>query len=364
MGDYLDAHGDDYEQVLCTDTRDVIFQGDVFESFAGYTNWLGCVTEYADIGKNTCNYDWLTDLFGQEEADKLSDKKIICSGTVLGTVNEMKIFCRELWKILQHKTTDIFDQGVMNYLVYNNLLPIENLFGIDCVSGEIFTCGLVKNNQIRGDKILREDGGVPAVVHQYDRHAELVGLVDGIYRDKNFQGDANFSDVRSVIEQTSYFLQAGKIDDAARFYMNNLTSGANFGGNIDRLLKIWQLVLQRPTTPAVGYLELAVQDALMNVGNFSPQQLNFIFPALIHSIKNQRTILPQFKIFVCQGLVNIVEQTIQLHAAEQCFEYLKIIEELTVPLDKNFYLLAAKANRIFGRKDAALAAYTKALELG
>ena len=28
---YIDAHGDEYDQIFITDTRDVIFQGDIFE---------------------------------------------------------------------------------------------------------------------------------------------------------------------------------------------------------------------------------------------------------------------------------------------------------------------------------------------
>ena len=172
--DFLEVHGDEYEQIFITDTRDVIFQSDVFEQFAGLSNWLGCVTEVGDIRGsttgNTINYEWIVSCFGKDEAEKIADQKVICCGTVIGSAAEMKILCRELWKILAHKTTDVFDQAVMNCLAYNGLLPIENLLEIAFDDGAIFTNGLIMNNATRGDFILRSDGGIPAVVHQNDRH--------------------------------------------------------------------------------------------------------------------------------------------------------------------------------------------------
>ena len=205
FGDYLSEHGENFAQVFITDTRDVIFQGDVFARFNGLTNWLGLTTEADDIGGHRTgdkiNYNWLTDCFGKAVADALADKKIICSGTVIGSSREMKIFCRELWKILEHKTSDVFDQAATNYLAWHNLLPVENLIEIDVMSGEIFTGGLVPDIKIRGEKILRGDGGIPAVVHQYDRHKETFQLVDRIYHSKNFQADDRFTDMRSALEQ-------------------------------------------------------------------------------------------------------------------------------------------------------------------
>ena len=61
FADFLEIHGDNYEQVFITDTRYVVFQGDVFEKFKDYRNWLGYVTEADDIRGsklgNRCNYE-------------------------------------------------------------------------------------------------------------------------------------------------------------------------------------------------------------------------------------------------------------------------------------------------------------------
>ena len=365
---FLEAHGADYGQVILCDIRDVIFQSDVFKPSAELTNWLGVATEADDIrgskSGSRFNYNWLRDCFGAAEADKIADKKIICCGTVIGSSDAMEIYCRELWKIVGNNLNLVCDQAATNYLVWNGLLPIENVFELDVTDGEIFTAGLFNHFntiEIRDDKILRGDGGVPSVVHQYDRNADLVRLVDRIYRDKNFEPDPRFDDARSLLEQTNQLLTLGKVDNAARFCMN--TSPANFNGQSNRLLKIWQFVLQRPLTPAVGYLELWAQNALMSARNISVPQLNQICSTLIHADKNRRPFLPQLKIFLYQGLVNIIEQAINTKAAAPCFECIKIIETLDLPLNKDFYLLAAKVNRIFGRKTEAVAAYTKAVEL-
>ena len=361
--DFLEAYGNKYEQVLITDTRDVIFQGDVFAPFKNYSSYLGYTTERQLIGDDKVyNYRWIESCFGKAEAEKLADKKAICAGTVIGTVNEMKLFCHKMWEIVNKTPNNNFDQGTMNYLVYNNLLPIENLIEIDTFTGEIFTNGVIKENKIRDDKILRGDGGVPAVVHQYDRHGDLVQLADNIYRDRNFQA-ADFADVRSNLEQVKQLLFFGKLNEAARLYMKNFLDGANFDTNTELLLKLWEMLLNLPLTPAVGYLELSTQSALASVKVFSVRHVNTICLLLKHSIKNQRSVDFRFVNFIANALLNLSEQSLNNGDSAQCFYCFELIKSLDLPPQKDFYLMQAKAYRTFGKKEEALAAYKKVLEL-
>ena len=164
---YLDAHGDEYAQIFITDTRDVIFQGDIFDDFKGYSNFLCYATEADDLrgtkSGSRLNYDWLCDCFGKEEADKLLDKKIVCAGSALiGTPRAVKIFLEKLLALRDPTKKTAFDQAAFNYLIHNNLIPIENLIESDVVSGAIYTNALILDNKIRGDKILRGDSGVPS----------------------------------------------------------------------------------------------------------------------------------------------------------------------------------------------------------
>lgn len=365
--DYLEAHGDEYEQVLCTDTRDVIFQDDIFKSFKGYLKYLGYTTEDDDIrGSKTgvnLNYRWLAEYFNKQEADKLADKQIICVGTVIGTVDEMKIFLRMMIKYIPRPGHGA-DQVTQQYFTYNDLLPIDNLIEIDTYSGEIFTSYLFHEThpvETRGDKILRGDGGIPAVVHQYDRQKSLVQLVDNVYRDRNFQADERFTDPRSVVEQVKQLVYIGKTDEAARIFMG--VHGANFDGNVELLIKIWEMLLNRPLTPVVGYLELSMQNALASVKNFPIQYLNATCSMLTYSIKNRRTVDPQLVQFIAGSLMNLAEQSLNARNAEFCFFCTNAIKSFDLPPNKDFYLLQAKAYRTFGRKDEALAAYQKALDL-
>ena len=223
--DFLEAHGDDYAQVFITDTRDVIFQGNVFEAFKEQSSYLGYAAEADDIRgsktKDKVNYNWLLKSFGVAEADKLLDKMIICDGTVIGTPAEIKVFVKKMWELLsaidKRVNYRIHDQSIANYLIHNNLLPIENLIEINCESGEILTGSLFWRQHsidVHGDKVLRGDGEVPAVVHQYDRRDNAVKLVDRVYRDKDFRADEKYTDTRSNLEQALQLVFLDKINDA------------------------------------------------------------------------------------------------------------------------------------------------------
>ena len=361
--DHLETCGEDYEQIFIADTRDVICQGDVFAPFKSCSNYLGYTTEANTIGNDrTYNYVWIESCFGKAEADKLANKKIICCGTVIGTSNEMKFFCYKMWNGLKNAVIGGHEQALMNCFVYNNLLPIKNLVEIDVEHGEIFTNGWINDNKTKGGMILRGDGGVPAVVHQYDRHGELVQLVDNIYRDKNFQA-ADFADVRSNLEQVKQLLFLGKLNDAARLYMKNFLDGANFDENTETLLKIWEMLLNRLFTPAVGYLELSVQSALASVKVFSIRHVNTICLLLKHAVKNRRPADFRFVNFIANALLNLAEQSLNNGDSAQCFYCFELIKSLDLPPQKDFYLMQAKAYRTLGKKEEALATYKKVLEL-
>ena len=366
FADFLEIHDDNYEQVFITDTRDVIFQGDVFEKYKAYRNWLGYVTEADDIRGsklgNRCNYEWLKNFFGVAQADKFLNKKIICSGTVIGTANEMKIFCHELWNILQKDTSFIADQAVMNYLVYENLLPIDNLIESNVERGEIFTIALTDNFSVYGDKIFR-NGDVPAVVHQYDRHLSLFLFTNKIYREQNFQFDRRFNDARSVLDQISSLLHRDRLDEAAQIFIKKSCSTDDFSHHGGDLMKLWKNTLKKPPSKQLEVLELAIQYATILNKDFQAYPLNEIRSDLNLAKKNGHPIAPEFKIYIANKTLELAKENLESNNAENVFWCINAIEELEMPPDKNFYLFVAEANRIFGRKDEALAAYKKVLEL-
>ena len=375
FADFLEIHGDNYEQIFITDTRDVIFQGDVFEKFKGYSNYLCCATEIDDIGGSKTNfgvnYTWIGDCYGKTEADKLLNKKIICDGTIIGTADEVKIFAQKMWRAVfaVEKRVDfrIHDQAVANYLIYNNLIPIENLIESDTDSGEIFTAGLIgilHPIEIRGGKILRGDGGIPAVVHQYDRHKYSIRLVNEIYRDKNFQLDGRFDDTRSAVEQTISLLHADKIAEASRLFLRKFLSDTDLNNFYKSLIRIWFIALKKPLSQPLELLELAIQNVLKSHGVSSDFPMRTVRDMICCAERTGHPVDFEFKCRLANTILESAKRNLDLNRTEICLSEIELINSFNMPPDKNFYLFVAKANRLAGRKDAALAAYKKVLELG
>ena len=326
--DFLERFGANYKQVFITDTRDVIFQSDLFEKFKCHSNYLGYTTDIDIIGNDKVyNYAWLESCFGKAEADKLADRKIICCGTVIGTINEMKIFCRIMWDALKDKIIWGHEQATMNYLVYNNLLSIKNLIEIDVEHGEIFTMAITNNFSLSGNLILRPDGGVSAVVHQYNRQNELINLIDDIYHDKNFQVDLRFADMRSVIEQATCLLLANRIGDAAKLFMKKFLVTTDFSGCAGALTQLWEIAMRKPLSPASELLELSAQSAL--TGIFSNSNVEEICKLLKRARKYNHPVDPEFKDLIAAHLLRTAEQKLAAKEREQylfCIELINSIE--------------------------------------
>ena len=331
--DFLERCGDEYETIFVTDTRDVIFQGNLFAAFDDCKNWLGFATELDDLGGtltgNRINYNWLVECFGKAETDKLVDQKVICSGTIIGSSHELKTFCRELWRILEPKVAEgIFDQAAANWLVYNGRVPVENIFDIGVDHGEIYTNGLIKDNKIRGDKILRGDGGVPEVVHQYDRHENLIRLVDELYRDKNISFDERFTDPRSTLEQVACLLYADKISEATRHFMKKFLSTENLGTYVNLLMEIWTLALRKDFSPTVEMLEVAAQNSLLGAPKFSDYHIKEIHKLFVRTAKSGHTCDPEFKNHFASRLRNAAEYHFNAGNVEAASTCKRLLDEL------------------------------------
>ena len=336
FADYLAAHGDDYAQVFISDTRDVIFQGDLFAPFKDCTNWLGYAMELTTIGEDMkCNYPWTVDCFGKAEADKLADKQIICDGTVIGSSAALKILATKMWGILSYIESRvdyrIHDQPVMNYLVWNNLLPIENLFEFDVNHGEIFTTDQIYKlypAKIRGDKILRGDGGIPAVVHQYDRHKDSTQLVNRIYRDKNFTADDRFNDWRTVIEQIRCLLYADKDNEAACFLIKNFSVEKSTYESIYNLIKLWEFVLQGHLNSSAENFQLALQYAFAACEEMPEEHLTDIYKMLTAAMKNNYPVSAHFKEYFTRHLLPVAQRNLDQGNTQACLNCINFLEAL------------------------------------
>ncbi len=364
---FLDERGENYSQVFVTDTRDVIFQGDVFEQYADLKHFLVYTPEQENIKnkKESVTYNWIARFSGIEEAEKLGDKKIICCGTVLATMEETKYFSEKMFELLKTSTSWGYDQAAMNYLIYENQLKIENLIESDCHDGNILTAGLfgVDNPlKLQGEKILRGDGGIPAAVHQYTWHNECTDIVNKIYREKDFQPDESFNDTHSMLDQVFYLVNLNRVGDAYKLFTKHLF-GRNFDTYVGKLIEIWQNVFAKNFTASSELLLMSIQGAIVSTSgnNFNFNQINQLIGLTDICIKNHIAVSYAFKIFMRDIVFVLANHLYDAKQFEQCIAYLNFIEELDTPKNADFYFFQANIYRETGRKSEALAAYEKAL---
>ncbi|HMJ67958.1 MAG TPA: hypothetical protein VK508_03650 [Cyclobacteriaceae bacterium] len=172
--DFLRRNRTKYKNVLISDVRDVIFQGDPFVKFSAAK--VQCYEEDRDISEDThFNLPWISALFGDHAADRLRSSRIVCSGTIMGPVEEMIAYIDQMEGLLiDSKDIGIggSDQGLHNYLLRTQK---HNADIIPNGRGDVLT--VFEPNISRypmADGLFRGPSGeVIPVVHQYDRSPSL-----------------------------------------------------------------------------------------------------------------------------------------------------------------------------------------------
>lgn len=179
---FLKAHEGEYEYVMLTDVRDVIFQKDPFDFPIGDS--LCCFSESEQIIHSPINVAWITEGFGGKTVEQIGRNTIVCSGTIIGSTARVLEFldifldtAAQHFKTLPEgkKNSGGIDQGFFNYLVRTGAMPFSRVFQND--DGPVLTLGYKtsvdfdsKTKTVRNAK-----GAIPNVVHQYDRHLGIAG---------------------------------------------------------------------------------------------------------------------------------------------------------------------------------------------
>jgi hypothetical protein len=169
--DYLLEH--DADAVLLTDLRDVVFQRDPFAEPVRELE-LFFEDDTVRIGTEPFNTRWLGDLVGGRELDTMRGSPASCSGTVAGTRDAVVAYLRQMVDEAESRRRPMgsHDQAVHNLLLLRGRLPDATLVANG--RGRVLTLGHMVAWETNADgELLNEDGTVPAVLHQWDRHAEL-----------------------------------------------------------------------------------------------------------------------------------------------------------------------------------------------
>jgi hypothetical protein len=173
---YLQAHAAEYFHVMISDVRDVYFQKDPF----GFNYPDGVCVFMEDngttIGLQKHNRYWIETGFGKEILEEIFNRPISCSGVTIGTSTAMLQYFRNMLSLIcSMKNIPGLDQGIHNYLLYKSMIPTAHQFEDD--AGPVSTISQFKplhKIKIKGGKVRGITGEIISIVHQYDRHNQLL----------------------------------------------------------------------------------------------------------------------------------------------------------------------------------------------
>ena len=174
--EYINENLDKYNLILSTDTRDAIFQQDIFQLYDSDKPFLGIALEDDFLSEKLLKR-WIIYAFGEDVYKQLENKRMICAGTIIGSIDKYLQLANRVWEKVQNKTfdTNLHDQAVVSYIIY-----IEKLFD-DCLKisdyqdGYILTLGILKKTILidSEDNILNGNGEIGGLIHQYDRKKNI-----------------------------------------------------------------------------------------------------------------------------------------------------------------------------------------------
>lgn len=171
--DYLNNQKNKYNLIFTTDIRDVFFQKDIFQYYNKNISFLGIALEDETLDEKT-NKKWITNFVGKEKHKAIKNEKIICFGSVWGSIDIILEFSKILWKRMKFDKNST-DQGIGNYLIYFEKIFKDYIIKSDNF-GPVMTIGWNKKENITldsNDNILNFRGEVAYVIHQYDRHKDI-----------------------------------------------------------------------------------------------------------------------------------------------------------------------------------------------
>lgn len=191
-----------FKHCFVTDTSDVVFQGNVFEKGIVDKTYAFAENKRIEIRNEPFNFSWVSKLYGKSPYfTELVKQEVYCCGTILfgshqSATNFLKPFLIDCLKpemaqsYSGNQTSkqtfsfknpyDAAEQGVFNKMVFLRQVPFECKENGDLV----YTIGSEPREDIGLDEhfiFKKSNPIVPAVVHQYNRHSDLLDFVKKKY---------------------------------------------------------------------------------------------------------------------------------------------------------------------------------------
>ena len=176
FGKYLEKNRYDY--VMIADIRDVIFQKDPFDfeinnKIISFSESKIIPLELSEINKN-----WILNAYGEKIYNEMKCHPVICAGVTIGNYGSMLRYLNSMIEEII-KITPLngyilgIDQGLHNYIFrYSNNNEVKSNF-----EGPVLTLASDSLDQIKFNNdglLVNKDNSIINVVHQYDRHDELL----------------------------------------------------------------------------------------------------------------------------------------------------------------------------------------------
>lgn len=392
--EYIKKHGSEYAQILCVDTRDAFFQGDIFKDFDKQGEYVGttyygkdqCIGK-SDVGNYPSIRSWIDIVFGKEEADKLADKRIFCPSTIMGTSHSLEMFLTTLCENIPDYDTFGADECTLDYIIHHDMVPVKNHIEIESMSGEIMHLNLLNvthSIKTKDNFILNPAGKIPKVVHAYDTNLSLLDFTDKIYRSKNYSFDERFKDNKSILDQLPHLIFSEKYEDALKIFMDCLFGESTFAitfnakdqailekmnfsalteedkkalktvgmkGYGDTLIRMWEVILEKnsPITHSCELVELAIQRSLTD--SYAKVLPLYRAEKICGCIKCAETkghlVSTDFKNFVLEKLFERAKVFVDDVAFGKYISCMELIFNLNMPLDEKWRKLKNEAHTRF-----------------
>jgi hypothetical protein len=167
--EFLACRGAEYDHVMLSDLRDVVFQSDPFAEPLPAD--IVFARERCLVGGVTANYGWIFDAYGDAVAHNMRDCFVACAGTTFGTTSGIMRYLVAMTRELRDRRPPLVggvDQAVHNYIV--RMRPLRNAW-LDTTDSLVATMHFVRDESVqttpRGVLI---DGRLVPVLHQWDRN--------------------------------------------------------------------------------------------------------------------------------------------------------------------------------------------------
>lgn len=162
-----------YSHVVLADTKDVVFQDDVF-AHAAERNVSLFEDGESFLANGSYNARWYIDAFGQAAFDQVKDRQPICIGVVVGEIAALRRVVSHFIARIARAPFGKIEQAIFNQMVFTGEFGADieirkNLEAVATLANEDDAGSLTAFDGV----LLGKNGRPVPVVHMYDRFPKL-----------------------------------------------------------------------------------------------------------------------------------------------------------------------------------------------